>query len=607
MGHSDPQTSSLQGGNYRGELVLFDHERDQVAAEWASKGYRCFLKLIHDDDDGSDSPCLAPQRGHGRGRGQAGAGKATPPSRRASHPPSGPATRPKSGRRASLPPSPDDGLTSRRSTRDRKPSTKIQQYAEPPRTASRRKGGDVYESGDDHPRRHGRGGNGSVEQSRKQKVSRVRDESEERCVDSPVGKRPRQTTTPSKRGTPAKRARCDESEESMVESVGKTTRQSAAASKRGSRNQKRDPPPPESKSAAQRKTRGGARPETRRRGTHIIEDSEEVPPPRGRGRGTDRSKKVGVGTTAHDDARRRDRRLMPLTQQEKIDLQIKIDQLDENQLESVLNFLASDLADSADGEEIQLDLDKLVPQRQHALVDMVDAQRLGTSVPINAPGSQESGKDSSLASPILPEARGGTPAAAPRGVAAEPAVCAAKQQRVWEEHSAREVQRQSHLRDVREASASGGDTPQESAEVMLGEPPLPTMPDFTLPPGEAIADRAEEPSGDADDPDGPLGGPDTFEDAAAANKHVLLSPSLATADPMLSDSTKEAGDVAAELPPPADVASRAGQSNFLADASLAALADASSDRPAVSAVSESMDSMLNSSTEVLNMADFGWM
>jgi len=469
----------------------------------------------------------------------------------------------------------------------------------------------MYESGDDHPRRQGRGGNGSVEPSRKQKVSRVRDESEERCVDSPVGKRPRQTATPSRRGTPAKRARCDESEESMVESVGKTTRQSAAASKRGARNQRRDPPPLESKSVAQRKTGGGVRPEARRRGTHIIEDSEEVPPPRGRGRGTERSKKVGAGTTAQDEARRRDRRLMPLTQQEKIDLQIKIDQLDENQLESVLNFLASDLADSADGEEIQLDLDKLVPQRQHALVDMVDAQRLGTGVPSEAPGSRESGQDRGLASPILPEVGGGTQPweGTPRGGAPEPAVCAAKQQRVWEEHSAREVQRQSHLRDVREASASGGDTPQESAaEVMLGEPPLPTLPEFTLPPREAVADCAEGPPGDAAAPDGPPGGPDTFEDAAAANKHVLLSPSLAAAAPTLSDSTKEAGDVGAELPPPADVAtSGAGQSNFLADASLAALADAPGDRPAVSAVSESMDSMLNSSTEVLNMADFGWM
>jgi len=65
----------------------------------------------------------------------------------------------------------------------------------------------------------------------------------------------------------------------------------------------------------------------------------------------------------------------PLNEQEKESLQERIDLLDEEHLEEVLDFLAPDLA--TEGEEsadVQLDVDALPPARQRALVDFVEAQ-----------------------------------------------------------------------------------------------------------------------------------------------------------------------------------------------------------------------------------------
>lgn len=63
-------------------------------------------------------------------------------------------------------------------------------------------------------------------------------------------------------------------------------------------------------------------------------------------------------------------KLEPLNAQEKQALQLKIDELNDDALETVLKFLESDLGDP-DQEEINLDLDKLTPQRAQDLVKVV--------------------------------------------------------------------------------------------------------------------------------------------------------------------------------------------------------------------------------------------
>lgn len=65
-----------------------------------------------------------------------------------------------------------------------------------------------------------------------------------------------------------------------------------------------------------------------------------------------------------------------LSQQEKLRLQEKIDTLDDDQLEHVLEFLEPDLHDNSSdgGQDIELDFDKLSCSRQHELVKFVDAE-----------------------------------------------------------------------------------------------------------------------------------------------------------------------------------------------------------------------------------------
>lgn len=197
-----------------------------------------------------------------------------------------------------------------------------------------------------------------------------------------------------------------------------------------------------------------------------------APAPKAPGRGKRGPKRNGTEQKPAQDTepckkkQRESPDFMMLTPHEKGQLQIKIDRLDEDQLDRVLAFLEKDLCAADDSQEVQLDLDALPPARQRALVEMVDIELAkGDGAFPEPPGT--------TASPA--------PAAeTPRSAAsAEPALSAAKQQRVWEEHSAREVQRQSHLREVREAAAS---TPADKE--------LPPLPELALPPAASASAAA---------------------------------------------------------------------------------------------------------------------
>lgn len=258
-----------------------------------------------------------------------------------------------------------------------------------------------------------------------------------------------------------------------------------------------------------------------------------------------------------------------VTQQEKGELQAKLDQLDNDQLDRVIDFLKLDMADNLDGQEIQLDLDTLPRSRRLALIKFVDAElrkAAGTRV-----GSADAAAGMPLNSPAFPVMEpGATPLAAATPVAsamtprrdqdsAVPAASAAKRQLAWEACSAREVQRQSHLREVREAASVGG-TPQSltpaAAEPLLGGA-LPAMPEMMLPPAATDAGHIQA----AAMP--PARAPIEFAVPPAAKPSVAAAtaPTEATATP------------------------GSGATMF----------------------GTSGDSMLESTAEVLNMVDFGWM
>lgn len=261
-----------------------------------------------------------------------------------------------------------------------------------------------------------------------------------------------------------------------------------------------------------------------------------------------------------------------VSQQEKGELQAKLDQLDNDQLDRVIDFLKLDMGDNLEGQEIQLDLDTLTPGRRHALIKFVDAElrkvssikaKLGTS------GSADAAAGMPLMSPAFPVIEpGATPLAAATPVVATltprreldssgPAACAAKRQLAWEVCSAREVQRQSHLREVREAASVGG-TPQSLTPAAVEPLPsgaLPVMPEMMLPP-------------------------------AAADSGALQAAASAPAKP--------AGPTAAGLAPAA------------AKPCPAAAEVAGAPGPSAPALAAAGDSMLESTAEVLNMLDFGW-
>jgi hypothetical protein len=64
--------------------------------------------------------------------------------------------------------------------------------------------------------------------------------------------------------------------------------------------------------------------------------------------------------------------LQPLSMEAKKTLQDRLDKLDDDGMDRVLEFLELDMRyDGGTDEEVQLDLDRLAPARQHALVQMV--------------------------------------------------------------------------------------------------------------------------------------------------------------------------------------------------------------------------------------------
>lgn len=150
--------------------------------------------------------------------------------------------------------------------------------------------------------------------------------------------------------------------------------------------------------------------------------------------------------------------------EEKVMLQNKIDKLDSDQLERVLDFLQKDLEDNCEEEEVQLNLESLPPDRRAALVRLVDQELREADRQAGQTGV--AGFAEGLASPDFPPMEpDDSPSLAPTAAA----VLAAKQKVAWEACSAREVQRQSHLRDLREVAAatsggSSGPQPFSAAE-----------------------------------------------------------------------------------------------------------------------------------------------
>eukprot|EP00419_Tripos_fusus_P052166 CAMPEP_0172799974 /NCGR_PEP_ID=MMETSP1075-20121228/2243_1 /TAXON_ID=2916 /ORGANISM="Ceratium fusus, Strain PA161109" /LENGTH=478 /DNA_ID=CAMNT_0013637775 /DNA_START=72 /DNA_END=1505 /DNA_ORIENTATION=+ len=261
-----------------------------------------------------------------------------------------------------------------------------------------------------------------------------------------------------------------------------------------------------------------------------------------------------------------------VTQQEKGDLQAKLDQLDNDQLDRVIDFLKLDMGDASEGQEIQLDLDTLNPSKRLALIRFVDAE-LRKAVVAKVKLGGDAAQGMSLNSPGFPALEPGT---TPLGLGtpnasvmtprrepdnAVPAASAAKRQLAWEACSAREVQRQSHLREVREAASVGG-TPQSLTPAAAGEPLLATgtllaVPDLALPPAAVAM----------------VVGDSSTAQATAAPPPGAAAPAPVEVAP--APTAKQAS-----LPPPGAAAP--------------------------TSVGTSGDSMLESTAEVLSMVDFGW-
>jgi len=271
-----------------------------------------------------------------------------------------------------------------------------------------------------------------------------------------------------------------------------------------------------------------------------------------------------------------------LTQKEKNELQLKIDRLDDQQLDRVIEFLTPDLGTGSDGGEVQLDLDTLPPHRQRALVEVINAELKARATPTGH--SQPEVVIASKGSPLFPAVEpGATPlalatplaqdAATPRSETAnaDPAISAAKRQLAWEACSAREIQRQSHLREVREAASVSGGTPlvtPAGAEPGLPGEALPAMPEICLPPA-----------------------------------------AVTTGFPHVAAPTQTSTAISSTAAPPVDQGSSAGPSAAVAAATAAAnAAGTTAAAAAPSAVTGvSGDSMLESTAEVLDLVDFGWM
>jgi len=154
--------------------------------------------------------------------------------------------------------------------------------------------------------------------------------------------------------------------------------------------------------------------------------------------------------------------------EEKVMLQNKIDKLNADQLERVLDFLQKDLEDNCEEEEVQLNLESLPPDRRQALVRLVDQELREAEQ--KAGQTEVAGSAEDLASPDFPAMEpDDSPSLAPTAAA----VSAAKRQVAWEACSAREVQRQSHLRDMREAACRGSSGSSGPQPFSGGEEPPP--------------------------------------------------------------------------------------------------------------------------------------
>eukprot|EP00927_Polykrikos_kofoidii_P006853 TRINITY_DN12784_c0_g1_i2.p1 TRINITY_DN12784_c0_g1~~TRINITY_DN12784_c0_g1_i2.p1 ORF type:complete len:724 (+),score=155.76 TRINITY_DN12784_c0_g1_i2:97-2268(+) len=275
----------------------------------------------------------------------------------------------------------------------------------------------------------------------------------------------------------------------------------------------------------------------------------------------------------------------PLSQEEKNVLQGKINTLEEAQLDRVLAFLEQDI--DGTGEDIELDLDTLPPTRQRALVEVVDGEIRSLE--------RTKGSEATAPSPAFPVVEPGTTplgAISPFPTEATPrsehrqvvdAASSERLMRTWEECSARELQRQSHLREVREsASAAGNSTPGMTpggGEPMFGEPPT-QMPEFTLPP-PAVANAGNNAGANAGA--GAAGG---AGGACGANHGGGV---IAASEPVVGG-VAEAGSGAASA------AVRTGTTS----------GGAVGTEAGVGTVGCSDDSMLGVTAEVLNMMDFKW-
>lgn len=272
-----------------------------------------------------------------------------------------------------------------------------------------------------------------------------------------------------------------------------------------------------------------------------------------------------------------------VSQQEKEVLQGKLDQLDNDQLDRVIDFLKLDMGDdTSDGQEIQLDLDTLPPARRAALTKFVDNEIKKAAAGKSKGAANEPMPQNSPAFPTISFEAGATPLAAatpaltPRRDLDSGAASAAKRQLAWEVCSAREVQRQSHLREVREAASVGG-TPQsmtpQSMAPAAAEPVavgVPAMPELHLPPAAAEGTTAS---------------------AAPAPPPAVTEPAADTTSATVATAAVAPPAKEEEVQPPAVMPARP------------APVEPPPRRPTISAG----DSMLDDTAEVLNMVDFGWM
>lgn len=168
--------------------------------------------------------------------------------------------------------------------------------------------------------------------------------------------------------------------------------------------------------------------------------------------------------------------LLPLTEQEKNDLQEKINQLDPDQLEQVIQIMDLDPGGDAD---VELDLDVMAPVKQRELLQRV----------LDALAGGRSAASSVVArSPAVGTQTWAAAAATPRGDEEPKAKPSEKLLRNWEENAARQLQREAHVREVHESASLAG-TPLCTPSAQDGAVPELTLPEAVLGGGAAASRR----------------------------------------------------------------------------------------------------------------------